>query len=165
MKKGRSGRFAAALLLAAALVAGSMAAYAGAADTADRDALLETAVTHLQQQWQTGNTSAYDKTADYYASIYSLMPEKNLYELFFSIDVSRHNHGIINMQTGKVIVPPEYDTVERLENDTFLLTKSGQEPNTLDCWFSDTEGNCILHFIDNIKEFTDTGRFYLYNSF
>ena len=30
--------------LAAALVAGSMAVYAGAADTADRDALLETAV-------------------------------------------------------------------------------------------------------------------------
>lgn len=130
--------------LAAALVAGSMAVCAGAADTADRDALLETAVTHLQQQWQTGNTSAYDKTDDYYASIYSLMPEKNLYELFFSIDVSRHNHGIINMQTGKVIVPPEYDTVERLENDTFLLTKSGQEPNTLDCWFSDTEGNLTV---------------------
>ena len=64
--------------LAAALVAGSMAAYAGAADTADRDALLETAVTHLQQQWQTGNTSAYDKTADYYAAIYALMPEKTL---------------------------------------------------------------------------------------
>ena len=39
--------------LAAALVAGSMAVCAGAADTADRDALLETAVTHLQQQWQT----------------------------------------------------------------------------------------------------------------
>ena len=130
--------------LAAALVAGSMAVCAGAADTADRAALLETAVTHLQQQWQTGNTSAYDKTDDYYASIYSLMPEKNLYELFFSIDVSRHNHGIINMQTGKVIVPPEYDTVERLENDTFLLTKSGQEPNTLDCWFSDTEGNLTV---------------------
>lgn len=130
--------------LAAALVAESMAVCAGAADTADRDALLETAVTHLQQQWQTGNTSAYDKTDDYYASIYSLMPEKNLYELFFSIDVSRHNHGIINMQTGKVIVPPEYDTVERLENDSFLLTKSGQEPNTLDCWFSDTEGNLTV---------------------
>ena len=130
--------------LAAALVAGSMAVCAGAADTADRDALLEAAVTHLQQQWQTGNTSAYDKTDDYYASIYSLMPEKNLYELFFSIDVSRHNHGIINMQTGKVIVPPEYDTVERLENDTFLLTKSGQEPNSLDCWFSDTEGNLTV---------------------
>ena len=39
--------------LAAALVAESMAVCAGAADTADRDALLETAVTHLQQQWQT----------------------------------------------------------------------------------------------------------------
>ena len=130
--------------LAAALVAGSMAVCAGAADTADRDALLETAVTHLQQQWQTGDTYAYDKTDDYYASIYSLMPEKNLYELYFSVDVSRHNHGIINMQTGKVIVPPEYDTVERLENDTFLLTKSGQEPNTLDCWFSDTEGNLTV---------------------
>lgn len=36
--------------LAAALVAGSTAVCAGAADTADRDALLETAVTHLQQQ-------------------------------------------------------------------------------------------------------------------
>lgn len=69
--------------LAAALVAGSMAVCAGAADTADRAALLETAVTHLQQQWKTGNTSAYDKTADYYASIYSLMPEKTCMSCFF----------------------------------------------------------------------------------
>ena len=125
--------------IATALVAGSMAVCAGAADTANRNTLLETAVTHLQQQWQTGNHSAYDQTDAYYASISSLMPEENLYELYFSINASRHNHGIINMQTGKIIVPPEYDTVDVLASGKLLLAQYASE-NTSYFYYADING-------------------------
>ena len=102
--------------LAAALVAGSMAVCAGAADTADRDALLETAVSQMQQQWQmdTGSRYIFVDGDNCHLHAYELIPEKNIYKICFSAGDSRLQCGAVNAATGRVIVPPQYDTLDVL---------------------------------------------------
>lgn len=97
-------------LCAAALIAGSMAAGAGAVS------IPSTALTQLQQQWQ-ADTSADYLSADSGQSriaAYALVPEKNLYKI--SADSL---YGIADLKTGKMIVPVEYTTIDVLSDTDF----------------------------------------------
>ena len=93
-----------------------MAAGAGAVDTADRDALLEAAVSQMQQQWQMDNGSRYIFVDGDNCRLhaYELIPEKNIYKICFSAGDSQHQCGVVNAATGRVIVPPQYDTLDVL---------------------------------------------------
>lgn len=103
-------------LIAAAVAADSMAAGAGAVDTADRDALLEAAVSQMQQQWQmdTGSRYIFVDGDNCHLHAYELIPEKNIYKICFSAGDSRLQCGVVNAATGRVIVPPQYDTLDVL---------------------------------------------------
>ena len=45
---------------------------------------------------------------------YELIPEKNIYKICFSAGDSRLQCGVVNAATGRVIVPPQYDTLDVL---------------------------------------------------
>lgn len=96
-------------LCAAALIAGSMAAGAGAVS------IPSTALTQLQQQWQADTSADSDQSR---IAAYALVPEKNLYKI--SADSL---YGIADLKTGKMIVPAEYTTIDVLSDGRFLLTR------------------------------------------
>lgn len=96
-------------LCAAALIAGSMAAGAGAVS------IPSTALTQLLQQWQ-ADTSA--DSGQSRIAAYALVPKKNLYKI--SADSL---YGIADLKTGKMIVPAEYTTIDVLSDGRFLLTR------------------------------------------
>lgn len=106
-------------MIAAALISGSVAVSAGAAD------LPPSALTQLQQQWQT-NTHADYISADgdsYHLSADKLIASENLYKIRFSTNDSPAKYGVANLKTGQVMIPPQYDTVDVLANGKLLLTQ------------------------------------------
>ena len=116
-------------LCAAALIAGSMAAGAGAVS------IPSTALTQLQQQWQ-ADTSADYLSADSGQSriaAYALVPEKNLYKI--SADSL---YGIADLETGKMIVPAEYTTIDVLSDGRFLLTRYDNQASSF--YYADASG-------------------------
>lgn len=116
-------------LCAAALIAGSMAAEAGAVS------IPSTALTQLQQQWQ-ADTSADYLSADSGQSriaAYALVPEKNLYKI--SADSL---YGIADLKNGKMIVPAKYTTIDVLSDGRFLLTC--YENQTSSFYYADASG-------------------------
>ena len=116
-------------LCAAALIAGSMAAGAGAVS------IPSTALTQLQQQWQ-ADTSADYLSADSGQSriaAYALVPKKNLYKI--SADSL---YGIADLKTGKMIVPAEYTTIDVLSDGRFLLTRYENQASSF--YYADASG-------------------------
>lgn len=116
-------------LCAAALIAGSMAAGAGAVS------IPSTALTQLQQQWQ-ADTSADYLSADSGQSriaAYALVPKKNLYKI--SADSL---YGIADLKTGKMIVPAEYTTIDVLSDGRFLLTRYENQASSF--YYADANG-------------------------
>lgn len=89
-------------LCAAALIAGSMAAGAGAIS------IPSTALTQLQQQWQADTSPDYLSADSGQSRIaaYALVPEKNLYKI-----PADSLYGIADLKTGKMIVPAAYTTM------------------------------------------------------
>ena len=116
-------------LCAAALIAGSMSAGAGAVS------IPSTALTQLQQQWQ-ADTSADYLSADSGQSriaAYALVPKKNLYKI--SADSL---YGIADLKTGKMIVPAEYTTIDVLSDGRFLLTRYENQASSF--YYADANG-------------------------
>ena len=102
-------------LCAAALLAGSMTVGAGAVSIPDA------AMTELQQKWsvQKDADHFYIDNDSYSLWAYPLVPEKNLYKVSIC-----HDRGIVDLKTGKIVIPLEYSTVDILPNGKFLLTRS-----------------------------------------
>ena len=116
-------------LCAAALIAGSMAAGAGAVS------IPSTALTQLQKQWQ-ADTSADYLSADSGQSriaAYALVPKKNLYKI--SADSL---YGIADLKTGKMIVPAEYTTIDVLSDGRFLPTRYENQASSF--YYADASG-------------------------
>lgn len=111
-------------LIAAALIAGSMAVSVGAVGFTADDETLQSAITQLEQQWQANPYQRYISfDEDNYHIVSSLLiATENIYDFSFSVDDSRNYHGVANLKTGETIIPPQYDTVDCLTKDKYLVT-------------------------------------------
>lgn len=110
-------------LIAAALAVGSMAVSVGAVGFTADDDTLQSAITQLQQQWQANPYQRYISfDGDNYHIMSSLLiATENIYDFYFSVDDSRNYHGVANLKTGEIIIPPQYDSVDCITKDKYLV--------------------------------------------
>ena len=134
-------------LIAAALIAGSMAVCAGAVRTVTPQEALQSSIAQVQQQWQNENDkSMYFIDADGYGGYASpVVPSKNLYTISLDIDgYIKYGFldGVVNIETGEMVIPLEYDTIDVLADNKILLSKEilGKE-HCSDFYLSDENGN------------------------
>ena len=134
-------------LIAAALAAGSMAVCAGAVRTVTPQEALQSSIAQVQQQWQNENDkSMYFIDGDGYGGYAStLVPSKNLYTISLDIDgYIKYGFldGVVNIETGEMVIPLEYDTIDMLADNKILLSKEilGKE-HCSDFYLSDENGN------------------------
>lgn len=134
-------------LIAAALAAGSMAVSAGAVRTVTPQEALQSSIAQVQQQWQNENDkSMYFIDGDGYGGYASpLVPSKNLYTISLDIDgYIKYGFldGVVNIETGEMVIPLEYDTIDVLADNKILLSKEilGKE-HCSDFYLSDENGN------------------------
>lgn len=130
-------------LIAAALIAGSMAVYAGAVGFTADDAALQSAIAQAQQKWQANPYQDFISfDGDNYHMVSSLLigPE-NIYGFYFSADDSPNYHGIANLKTGEIIIPPLYDEVYLLTKDKYLVTMERYtQGHATEYYFADADG-------------------------
>ena len=111
-------------MLLSAAVGGTLLFSAQAAELQD---VLQTVLPVVQQEWQSTGTvsTTYFSGDDYLMQLSSLVPEKHLYTVILLMkdasDASIYKCGVFNPQTGKLIVPLEYDSVQALSNGELLL--------------------------------------------
>lgn len=134
-------------LIAAALIAGGMAVCAGAVRTVTPQEALQSSIAQVQQQWQNENDkSMYFIDGDGYDGYASpLVPSKNLYTISLDIDgYIKYGFldGVVNIETGEMVIPLEYDTIDVLADNKILLSKEilGKE-HCSDFYLSDENGN------------------------
>lgn len=130
-------------LIAAALAAGSMAVCAGAVGFTADDAALQSAIAQAQQKWQANPYQDFISfDGDNYHMVSSLLigPE-NIYGFYFSADDSPNYHGIANLKTGEIIIPPLYDEVYLLTKDKYLVTMERYtQGHATEYYFADADG-------------------------
>ena len=130
-------------LIAAALIVGSMAVYAGAVGFTADDAALQSAIAQAQQKWQANPYQDFISfDGDNYHMVSSLLigPE-NIYGFYFSADDSPNYHGIANLKTGEIIIPPLYDEVYLLTKDKYLVTMERYtQGHATEYYFADADG-------------------------
>ena len=106
-------RFQKALLTAAACAALLISAQA-----AEPQDVLQTVLPAVQQEWQSTGTvsTTYFSGDDYLMQLSSLMPEKHFYTVTLLMEdtsgASIYKCGVLDPQTGKMVAPLEYDSVE-----------------------------------------------------
>ena len=128
-------------MLLSAAVGGTLLFSAQAADPQD---ILQATLPAVQQEWQsTGTISTTSLSGeDYSMQLGLLVPKKQLYMVTLSTTdatgASFHKCGVFNPQTGKLIVPLEYDSVQALSNGELLLYQWCSA--TPHCWFADAAG-------------------------
>ena len=134
-------------LIAASLIAGSMAVCAGAVRTVTPQEALQSSIAQVQQQWQNENDkSIYFIDGDGYGGYASpLVPSKNLYTISLDIDgYIKYGFldGVVNIETGEMVISLEYDTIDVLADNKILLSKEilGKE-HCSDFYLSDENGN------------------------
>ena len=132
-------RFQKALLTAAACAALLISAQA-----AEPQDVLQTVLPAVQQEWQsTGAVSTtYFSGDDYLMQLSSLMPEKHFYTVTLLMEdtsgASIYKCGVFDPQTGKMVVPLEYDSIEATPDGELLL---GQwDDDSPHYWFADAAG-------------------------
>lgn len=130
-------------LIAAALAVGSMAVCAGAVGFTADDAALQSAIAQAQQKWQANPYQDFISfDGDNYHMVSSLLigPE-NIYGFYFSADDSPNYHGIANLKTGEIIIPPLYDEVYLLTKDKYLVTMERYtQGHATEYYFADADG-------------------------
>lgn len=130
-------------LIAAALAVGSMAVSVGAVGFTADDDTLQSAITQLRQQWQANPYQRYISfDGDNYHIMSSLLiATENIYDFYFSVDDSRNYHGVANLKTGEIIIPPQYDTVDCLTKDKYLVTTERYtQDHAAEYYFADATG-------------------------
>lgn len=130
-------------LIAAALAVGSMAVSVGAVGFTADDDTLQSAIAQLQQQWQANPYQRYISfDGDNYHIMSSLLiATENIYDFYFSVDDSRNYHGVANLKTGEIIIPPQYDTVDCLTKDKYLVTtECYTQDHAAEYYFADATG-------------------------
>ena len=138
-------RFQKALL--GVVVSGALLFSAQAAEPQDTEnRILADAIPKLQQmRKETGNIET-TQVGDYtfYVRLRNLFPEQNLYTITLSFinedDSSYLGNGVINMQTGELIIPTEYDFIVPLASGKILLCSYGTLQIPDQWWYADETG-------------------------
>lgn len=132
-------RFHKALLTAAACAALLISAQA-----AEPQDVLQTVLPVVQQEWQSTGTvsTTYFSGDDYLMQLSSLMPEKHFYTVTLLMEdtsgASIYKCGVFDPQTGKMVVPLEYDSIEATPDGELLLGQWDDDSSR--CWFADDTG-------------------------
>lgn len=130
-------------LIAAALAVGSMAVSVAAVGFTADDDTLQSAITQLRQQWQANPYQRYISfDGDNYHIMSSLLiATENIYDFYFSVDDSRNYHGVANLKTGEIIIPPQYDSIDCITKDKYLVTTERYtQDHTTEYYFADATG-------------------------
>lgn len=130
-------------LIAAALAVGSMAVSVGAVGFTADDDTLQSAITQLRQQWQANPYQRYISfDGDNYHIMSSLLiATENIYDFYFSVDDSRKYHGVANLKTGEIIIPPQYDSIDCITKDKYLVTTERYtQDHAAEYYFADATG-------------------------
>ena len=130
-------------LIAAALIAGSMAVCAGAVGFTADDAALQSAIAQAQQKWQANPYQRYISfDGNNYHMVSSLLiATENIYGFYFSADDSPNYHGVANLKTGEIIIPPQYDEVYLITKDKYLVTMERYtQGHATEYYFADATG-------------------------
>ena len=128
------------------LMAGSALLFAAqAADLhSSQTDILQSAISSVQQEWQESGTI---RTTDFSGGncsvqISELLPQKHLYKVQLSVPDEygsrSYRYGVLNPQTGTLIVPAEYDAIEALPSGEMLLHNCLSAPTGY--WFADETG-------------------------
>ena len=132
-------RFHKALLTAAACAALLISAQA-----AEPQDVLQTVLPTVQQEWQSTGTIRTTSFSgeDYSVQMKLLVPEKHLYTVILLMkdtsDASIYKCGVFDPQTGKLVVPVEYDSIEVSADGELLLGQWDDDPPRY--WFADDTG-------------------------
>lgn len=130
-------------LIVAALAVGSMAVSAGAVGFTADDDTLQSAIAQAQQKWQANPYQRYISfDGNNYHMVSSLLigPE-NIYGFYFSADGSPNYHGVANLKTGEIIIPPQYDSVDCLTKDKYLVMQYRYtQDHATEYYFADATG-------------------------
>lgn len=119
--------------------------------------VLQTVLPVVQQEWQSTGTvsTTYFSGDDYLMQLSSLVPEKHLYTVILLMkdtsDASIYKCGVFDPQTGKMVVPLEYDSIEATPDGELLLCQWGTDSPRY--WFADAAG--ALTQIDLPTGYTD----------
>lgn len=130
-------------LIAAALAVGSMAVSVGAVGFTADDDTLQSAIAQAQQKWQANPYQRYISfDGDNYHIVSSLLiATENIYDFYFSVDDSRKYHGVANLKTGEIIIPPQYDEVYLITKDKYLVTMERYtQGHATEYYFADATG-------------------------
>lgn len=116
---------------------------AGITNTSDTaNDILQSALSTVQQEWKASGKieTTYFPNEYGFVHIIDLLPEKNLYTVNFSFDdgVFSYKFGILNAQTGKLIVPVEYDSAYMLRDK--VLVGKVNDSHECDYWYVDETG-------------------------
>lgn len=128
-------------MLLSIAIGGTLLISAQAAEPQD---VLQTVLPAVQQEWQSTGTvsTTYFSGDDYLMQLSSLMPEKHFYTVTLLMEdtsgASIYKCGVFDPQTGKMVVPLEYDSIEATPDGELLL---GQwDDDSPHYWFADAAG-------------------------
>lgn len=128
-------------MLLSIAVGGTLLISAQAAEPQD---VLQTVLPAVQQEWKSTGTvsTTYFSGDDYLMQLSSLVPEKHLYTVILLMKdtsgASVYKCGVFDPQTGKMVVPLEYDSIEATPDGELLL---GQwDDDSPHYWFADAAG-------------------------
>ena len=128
-------------MLLSIAVGGTLLFSAQAAEPQD---VLQTVLPAVQQEWQSTGTvsTTYFSGDDYLMQLSSLMPEKHFYAVTLLMKdtsgASIYKCGVFDPQTGKMVVPLEYDSIEATPDGELLLGQWNDDSPR--CWFADDTG-------------------------
>lgn len=141
-------------MLLSIAIGGTLLISAQAAEPQD---VLQTVLPAVQQEWQSTGTvsTTYFSGDDYLMQLSSLMPEKHFYTVTLLMEdtsgASIYKCGVFDPQTGKMVVPLEYDSIEATPDGELLL---GQwDDDSPRYWFADAAG--VLMQIELPAGYTD----------
>ena len=106
--------------------------------------ILQSTLPVVQQEWKNTGTISTTSFSDenYSVQISELLPQKQLYTIRLSMtgadSSSRPKSGVLNPQTGTLLVPVEYDSIQPLSDGTMLLWKFDSAQTSY--WFADETG-------------------------
>lgn len=128
-------------MLLSIAIGGTLLISAQAAEPQD---VLQTVLPAVQQEWQSTGTvsTTYFSGDDYLMQLSSLMPEKHFYTVTLLMEdtsgASIYKCGVFDPQTGKMVVPLEYDSIEATPDGELLLGQCDDDSPRY--WFADAAG-------------------------
>lgn len=140
-------------LVSAAILCSSIMC-AGAASTPTLEEATQQSITHYQSLAQNGEDMSRGipfEGDSFRAGLHPLRPDQNLYRLSVDIDGEYNpaDNGLLNLQTGELVAPLEFQCIEKLSDGRLFLLKYAKDENSEtsnarnECYYLDLQGQLI----------------------